>query len=46
MKNVYKLLLTGMAVAVMLGGLSGCNTMKHEAAPAAPAPMDAKADRG
>ncbi len=47
MKNVYKFLLTSMAIAVILGGLSGCNTMKHEAAPAAPEPtMDPKADRG
>ena len=38
MKNVYKLLLTSIAVAVLLGGLAGCNTMKHEPAPAAPEP--------
>ena len=47
MKKVYKLLLASMAVAVILGGLAGCNTMKHEPAPAAPEPtMDPKADRG
>ena len=41
MNYVYKALLTMIAAAVLIGSV-GCTTMKHEPAPAAPAP---KADR-